>query len=170
MKKMLISLTATLCLMAGTFSTQASAQVPSSPPVFTEFKMVNSNDPQLELSRTRKDTFLFSETPFLYMRISSVLNGSIRSYWTGPDDKLRTRTKTVSTANGTEFWFNLLHWDDKDRQSGLWEVKGQLWDGTTLLNKSETSFVVTPEPSAIMLYGLGGLGLLGRLPWRKTKA
>lgn len=165
---MLILLGATLCLITGIFPTQALAQDPPLTTGFTEFKMVNSNDPQQSGSRIEKHTFLFSETPFLYMQISPALNASIRSYWTGPDTKLRTRTKTITTSSGTEFWFSLLHWD-KDRQLGPWDVKGQLWDGTTLLNKSETSFVVTPEPSAIMLYGLGGLGLLGRLPWRNRK-
>ncbi|NTV29157.1 MAG: hypothetical protein HGA80_03645 [Candidatus Omnitrophica bacterium] len=166
MKALLISLTAVLCLLGTACITNSQAQDPLTAPSFTEFKMVASNDPLLSTSRIQNSSFGLNDTPYLYMKIAPAVTGSLRSYWTGPDLKERSRTRSITTASGTEFWFSLLYWN-KDKQPGPWTVKGQLLSGTSLVDKAETSFVVTPEPLACVLYGLGGLPVLGRILRRK---
>jgi hypothetical protein len=166
MKTILTSLSGSLLILTLLFCSDSPAQ--SAPePHFSTFKMVASNDPASEYSRTTRSSFSLEETPFLYVKLSEALTGSIKSFWAGLDDKIHTRSKSIKTTSGQEFWLSLVYWET-DKQEGPWTVKGQLWSGTTLVDQLETGFVITPEPGALMLYLIGGIPVAVRILRRKV--
>jgi hypothetical protein len=140
----------------------AALASPSSAAFFSDFKTVGSN-----VSTAEQTSFSLSETPYLYYKLSSpVVSGKIITTWLLGSDAFVLKAPTTPAGEG---WLSLTTWDTV-KKAGTWDIRGYLKDNGTYSDCKTTSFVVTPEPMAMVLYGLGGLPITVFLYRRRKTA
>lgn len=158
----------------------AQALTGPSPRQFDALYTTDSNG-----SRTEKNSFSFSETPYLYAKLPEVETGDLTSLITDWTDGASINDSVeVRNANAvSEFWLTPGDWDSV-KHEGNWDIKtffivdkpnsfaiGDLFggsEGTPQITRPYRFSVTTPEPvsSALFLMGSGILGLKAR---RKKK-
>jgi len=133
---------------------------------FSEFKMVGSSGSTVE-----QTVFGWDETPYLYVKLPRVgVYADIETDWFSPEASSYEADKAVvlpGILGSKSQWISLSNWNDV-KQVGTWNVSGAyeyLLPCST--GEGVASFVVTPEPVSLLLYGLGGLPLAAHLTRRK---
>ncbi len=137
-------------------------------PLFEDFRTVNGLN-----SRTTQTSFGWDEIPYLYVKLSEAGAASIRSSWLSPLSKEYLRSKNLLASNTiTEFWLTPVSWQDK-RTAGEWTINGSLFESSAsnaVLDSRTTSFVITPEPGSLILFGIGGIPLVAHILRRHRPA
>lgn len=130
---------------------------------FDFFKMVGATElGNASLSQTNpaRTTYNLNEIPYLYYHVNTPILSTVMTFWISPlnSSSLVNDFVTVSDSDG---WITLGNWNSlpPNQKVGQWRVTGFLKNGRKLLDCDTLSFVVTPEPMAMVLYGIGGLPL-----------
>jgi len=136
---------------------------------FSQFKMVGSAGSTVE-----KTTFDWNETPYLYVKLPRIgVYADINTDWLSPDTSIFESNKSVvlpGILDSKSQWISLEDWNDV-KQIGTWTVSGTYGYLLPCASGSGTaSFVVTPEPVSLLLYGLGGLPIAAHLIRRRKTA
>ncbi len=112
-------------------------------------------------STTVKSVFNLSDTPYLHIVLPDNVKGfvNISTEWSNGSKNFFKNWKLCSTYE-SESWYTPRNWNRiKDsKKIGEWTVEGTFLSRNNKSGIGCASFaVVTPEPAAIMLYGIGGL-------------
>jgi hypothetical protein len=168
MKKLFIVLAATLIMTLAATRQSFASFVP-----FSEFKIVGAAGAQDWSGPTSSDglpMFKFDQTPYLYIKMpANYVYAKIDTSWTSPSSQVIPDNDHYQVFwYGRNLWLSLTNWNSV-QEHGVWKVDGSY---RTCLGNTGTgmaSFVVTPEPMAFLLYGIGGLPLMARfIRQRKT--
>lgn len=136
-------------------------------PAFNEFKIVGAYGSTTEQTHFNSNS---GQIPFLYVQVDpSVLknNLKIKTIWQSPEFHAYN-IKDIANYKG-EAWITLVNWNKKNRH-GEWEVEGVYKYKGQFSPEASASFVVTPEPLSMVLFGLGGLPIAARVLRRKQQA
>lgn len=140
---------------------------------FSEFKNVGRSGSESwsgPLNGTGLPVFNFNETPYLYVKLPSFsLWTQINSTWGDPLANSYDANKQQWLWNGKESWLSLSNWNTV-QTPGQWMVDGSYQRLFSQTGISTASFVVTPEPMAFLLYGIGGLPLAAHFIRRRKKS
>ncbi|NTV29158.1 MAG: hypothetical protein HGA80_03650 [Candidatus Omnitrophica bacterium] len=144
---------------------------PSCTKEFTIFRIVGA-----EGSKKEQTTFSLNETPWVYVKIANKKD-KVSTEWLNQLDKTFV-TKWTSVNKKGEAWISLAAWNsinDKNK-IGTWTISGFIGEATRHGYKindkicpAEASFVVTPEPISMVLYGMGGLPLAAHFLRRRKQ-
>lgn len=138
-------------------------------PTFEKFYMISQEDGEASnTSATQVSSYDISKTPYLYVRLSSAADVSLFSFWGNSGDMHATFTSNPSTGSQQDFFLTPADWSTV-KSTGNWDVFGQYitQQGEICPDCAYTSFVVTPEPMSMVLYGMGGLPLALRFVRRR---
>ncbi|NTV30088.1 MAG: hypothetical protein HGA80_08425 [Candidatus Omnitrophica bacterium] len=140
-------------------------------PTFDKFYMVSQADAlALNTSAAEKTSYDLSETPYLYVHLSSAMDVNLMTFWGNFDDGHNTATFTPSTGSGQDFFLTPTDWTTQ-KSLGNWDVFGSYKTQQNIPCDTcgTTSFVVTPEPMSMVLYGMGGLPLAAHFLRRRKQ-
>ena len=115
-----------------------------------------------------KDTFSFGEQPFLKLELpASAADFSVVMYRSPNSD---FGLADLSSSVGGDKWYtlNAVNWSNPN-VIGEWSASASYFDGAWI--SKDTTFTVTPEPLAMILFAVGGLPIAANLyRRRKTSA
>ncbi len=142
---------------------------------FDYFKMVGAaelGNSSLSQTNPARATYGLNETPYLYYHVTPAptVTQSVLTLWFHKAEPGVLVPDTATPAD-TESWLSLSNWNSlsDEQKLGDWRVTGFLKQGRTLLDCKTVSFVVTPEPMAMVLYGIGGLPLAAHFLRRRKQ-
>ena len=116
---------------------------------FSQFYMVGALG-----NKTEKTIFDIGETPYLYFQFKPLSGADVNSTWTSPDTS--TFFASIINTKEKEGWLNLDNWNEI-RKEGLWNVSAEYITSNGRSGTGFTSFTVTPEPYAVVLFLVGAL-------------
>ncbi len=117
-----------------------------------------------EIGSTKpKDTFSLNETPYLYMHLPEEGYSVAVTFWLSPSNNISYESTGLLTEQ--DIWITPSNWENH-KEIGKWQINaGALYSLGTGYTAS-TSFNVTPEPLAMILFLIGGapvaMGILKR--------
>jgi hypothetical protein len=189
MKKLLITLLAAVAISAiavsqaqaansfDYFKMVTGAQVGSSPAFEAAAQAYNDASDPIDGNRDNavQQTYDYTtETPYLYVHLTSAATEIYA--WLSPTSASFSDIPTELTqvaSSGLSRWFSLTNWSTV-KEMGQWTVTGSQFGGTVTDNLAScqgscaaTSFVVTPEPMSMILFGMGGLPIAAHLLRRR---
>lgn len=115
-----------------------------------------------------KNEFTLNETPYLFMQLPTgeELSDFTVSFWHGP-----TNNTSVMTFGGAGLtrWATPANWDAV-KEVDEWDIDASWYNsGTGNGGTGHTSFTVTPEPIAMILFMVGGLPIATSLYRNRRK-
>jgi len=114
-------------------------------------------------------SYALNQTPYLYFHVTPAptTTPSVLATWYDKTNEGYLVTSSISSSS-VQGWLAISSWGTltDNQKLGDWRINTFLKDGRNLLDCREVSFVVTPEPMGIILYGLGGLPLVA---WLRRK-
>ncbi len=114
-------------------------------------------------STQKQDTFSFNETPYLYMHLPDEGYSVTVSFWLSPTSNVFYENTGISTAK--DMWIQPSLWESH-KAVGTWQVNAGALYSSGVGYTAHTSFNVTPEPLAVVLFLVGGapvaVGILKR--------
>ncbi|NTV30089.1 MAG: hypothetical protein HGA80_08430 [Candidatus Omnitrophica bacterium] len=165
MKKLFYIWAAAVILTMITTSASFASFVP-----FNEFKIVGSSGDTSWSGSTDSNglpIFSLTQTPVLYLQLpNNFIFADINTTWNSPTGPSYDKDKYQSFWQGNNVWLSLSKWNTV-KTTGTWTVDGSYNALLCKTGSAQASFVVTPEPMALTLYGIGGLPLLAHFIRRR---
>lgn len=102
-----------------------------------------------------KSFYEWDETPYLYLRLPEGGPNYAGTWW---EDPYSNYYFTGGTGFGQDIWFSLDTWTDV-QEKGMWNINAFYMVAGGPIGTGTTDFTV-PEPMTLILFTLGGGGIL----------
>jgi len=168
MKKLFLML-----VLVGMVAGQAFAGPVQNTADFNQFRMVGSGSSESFGGGNPNDlkTFGWGDYIFAFVKIQNSLPDTtdVTFRWIAPDTTSGVSSITATFPANKKAWSSFTD-SGMAKQAGLWNVEASFTNQAGATVTETRQFIITPEPMAMLLYGLGGLPIAAHLLRRRKIA